>query len=305
MVDRDDVCVLVPTWNEAETIGDVLDGFVEQGFEHLLVVDGDSDDGTPDIAAERGARVVQQSGDGKGQAIREGLGLVEQPYVLVLDGDSTYRPDQADRFLDALDDGYDHVIGNRFADMQSGAMPRLNQVGNRVINRAFAFVHGRDLRDILSGYRAFDTDVVNGFDLEADGFGIETELSVETVKRDVPTTVVPISYEPRPSGSEANLRPFRDGAVILLTLYALARTHNPLFWFGSLGASSTVVGTAIAAFVAYDWFVFRTPHNILAIVSAAAILLGVQLLMFGVLSDLVVTLHREQMRLIERLEDRE
>ena len=107
-----------------------------------------------------------------------------------------------------------------------------------------------------------------------------------------------------PSGSQANLRPFRDGAVILLTLYTLARTNNPLFYFGSLGAGSATVGAGIAAFVAYDWFVPpRTPHNILAIVAAAAILLGVQLLMFGVLSDLVVTLHREQMRLIERIED--
>ena len=304
MVDRDDVCVLIPTRNEAETIGDVLDEFVEDGFEHLLVVDGDSTDATPDVARDRGARVVQQSGDGKGQAIREGLELVDQQYVLLLDGDSTYRPDQADRFLEALADGNDHVIGNRFADMHPGAMPRLNQFGNRLINRAFGLVHGRDLGDILSGYRAFDTDALDRFDLAADGFGIETEMSVESVKRDVTTAVVPISYEPRPSGSQANLRPFRDGAVILLTLYTLARTNNPLFYFGSLGAGSAAVGAGIAAFVAYDWFVPpRTPHNILAIVAAAAILLGVQLLIFGVLSDLVVTLHREQMRLIERIED--
>jgi dolichol-phosphate mannosyltransferase len=303
MVDRDDVCVLVPTLNEAETIGDVLDGFVEQGFEHLLVVDGGSTDGTVDLAEERGARVVQQSGNGKGQAVREGFELVEQPYVIFLDGDGTYRPDQADRFLEALEDS-DHVLGDRFADLKPGAMPRLNQFGNRIINPGFGLVHGRNLQDVLSGYRALRTSAIDRMELESDGFGIETELCVESVKRDVSTTVVPITYEPRPAGSEANLRPFRDGLVIVLTLYALARTNNPFFYFGSLGAASTTVGAALAAFVAYDWFVPpRTPHNILAIVGAGAILLGVQLVMFGVLSDLVVTLHREQMRLIERLED--
>jgi len=302
MVDRDEVCVLVPTLDEAETVGDVLDGFVEQGFEHLLVVDGGSTDGTPEIAAERGARVVHQSGSGKGQAVREGFDLVEQPYVLLLDGDGTYRPDQADRFLGALEE-HDHVVGDRFADMQPGAMPRLNQFGNRIINAAFGFVHGRDLQDLLSGYRAFDVAVLDRLDLSADGFGIETELSVESVKHDVDTTVVPITYEPRPAGSDANLRPFRDGLVIVYTLYALARTNNPLFYFGSLGAASAVVGTGIAGFVAWEWFARGIPHNILAIVAAAAILLGVQLVMFGVLSDLVVTLHREQMRLIERIED--
>lgn len=304
MVDRDDVSVLIPTWNEAETIGDVLDRFHEQGFEHVLVVDGDSEDGTPGIAEERGARVVQQSHDGKGQAVREGIELVEQPYVLLLDGDGTYRPEQADRFLDALEES-DHVIGDRFADIQPGAMPWLNQFGNRLINGAFRIVHGRDFQDILSGYRAFHTDAIDRMDLDADGFGIETEFSVESVKRDIPTTVVPITYEPRPDGSEANLRPFRDGAVIILTLYTLARTNNPLFFFGSLGTTSTLVGALLGVYVAVEWVTRSISHEVLAVLGAFGILFGVQLLMFAVLSDLVVTLHREQMRLIERVDDRE
>jgi dolichol-phosphate mannosyltransferase len=304
MVDREDVCVLIPTLEESETIGDVLERFDEQGFEHVLVIDGNSSDGTADIAAEHGARVVQQTGSGKGQAVREGFARVEQPYVLLLDGDGTYRPDQADRFLEALDD-HDHVIGDRFADMQPGAMPRLNQFGNRVINSAFRLVHGRDLRDILSGYRAFDTAVVNRLDLDADGFGIETELSVESVKRDVSTAVVPITYEPRPDGSEANLRPFRDGTVIVLTLYTLARTNNPLFFFGSIGSASTLVGVLLGVYVLVEWVTRTIAHEVLAVLGAFGIVFGVQLLMFAVLSDLVVTLHREQMRLIERLEDQE
>jgi dolichol-phosphate mannosyltransferase len=304
MVDYEDVCVLVPTYNEAETIGDVLDRLHEQGLDDVLVIDGDSTDGTPDIAADHGARVVQQTGSGKGQAVREGLEHADARYVLMLDGDGTYRPEDAGRLLESLIDGpYEHVVGDRFADMREGAMTRLNRVGNRVVNGSFRFIHGRDFGDILSGYRAFTLDSVRRFSLGADGFGIETELSVECAKRDVPTTVVPITYEPRPDESETNLRPFRDGAVIFLTLYRLARTNNPIFYFGSLGLLSGGAGAVVAAYVAVEWFTTRTSHEVLAVVAAFAILFGIQLIMFGVLSDLIVSLHREQMRVIERLEE--
>ncbi|MFB6307808.1 MAG: S-layer glycoprotein N-glycosyltransferase AglJ [Haloarculaceae archaeon] len=297
MADSDDVCVLVPTYNEGETIGDVVAGFHAQGYENVLVIDGGSTDGTQDAAREHGARVVEQSGSGKGQAVREALGLVESPYVLLVDGDATYRPEDADRMLEPLVSGEaDHVIGNRFADMKPGAMTQLNQVGNRIINRAFATIHGRDLADILSGYRAFTLESIERLNLTADGFGIETEMAVECVKRDVSTAVVPITYEPRPDESETNLRPFRDGGVILLTLYQMAKTNNPLFYFGSVGLLSTLTGLGLATYVAYEWFVRSTSHEVIAIVAASGVLFGVQLLMFGVLSDMIVAVNREQSR---------
>ena len=116
MVDRSDVCVLLPTLEEAETIGDVVAGFRDAGFEHVLVVDGNSTDGTREIAREHGARVMTQSGAGKGQAVREGVATVDREYVLMADGDGTYRPADADRMLEPLFEGRaDHVIGDRFA----------------------------------------------------------------------------------------------------------------------------------------------------------------------------------------------
>jgi len=126
MDDRDDVCVLVPTYNEAETIGDVVRGFREEGFDRVLVIDGRSTDDTRQLAEAAGAEVVVQSGtgrgSGKGQAVREGLELVEKPYVLLVDGDGTYRPEDADSMVEPLLDGEcEHVIGDRFADMRPGA----------------------------------------------------------------------------------------------------------------------------------------------------------------------------------------
>ncbi|OVE85871.1 S-layer glycoprotein N-glycosyltransferase AglJ [Natronolimnobius baerhuensis] len=300
-ISADEVCILIPTLDEAATIGDVIDDFYEEGFANVVVIDGGSSDDTQEIASERGAQVLVQSGDGKGQAVREAVEYIDVPYVLMLDGDGTYDSADAERMLEPLAQGYEHVIGNRFADMDDDAMKALNGFGNRMINRAFRFIHGADYDDILSGYRAFTVDSFERLSLDSDGFTIETELAVECVKHSVDTTVVPISYSARPEESETNLHPVKDGGTIILALYSLAKTNNPLFYFGSLGATGIVAGGAIATYVLWRWLQYGIGHEILALASAAAILLGVQLLMFGVLSDMLVSLHREQRQRLEQI----
>ena len=299
------VCVLVPTYNEAETIVDVVERYREEGFDDVLVMDGGSTDGTQDLASEAGARVVEQSGSGKGQAVREAMGYIDRPVVLMVDGDSTYRPDEADRMLEPIFEGRaEHVIGNRFADMRPGAMTRLNQTGNRIINRVFRYIHGTNLVDILSGYRAFTRESFEKLDLAADGFGIETEMAVECVKHSVRVDVVPITYEPRPEESETNLRPIRDGGNIIFRLYQMAKTNNPLFYFGSIGVGSGFVGVALASYVAYAYLFRGISHSVLALAAGVALLFGLQLVMFGVLSELIVSSNRRQTRELERIADR-
>jgi glycosyltransferase (TIGR04182 family) len=302
MADRDEVCVLVPTFNEAAAIGEVVSGFREAGYENVLVIDGGSTDGTRQIAEDEGARVLTQSGSGKGQAVREAIRRIDAPIILMVDGDATYRPADADAMLEPIFEGRaNHVIGDRFADMEPGAMSRLNRVGNRLINWTFSLIHGRNWGDILSGYRAFTRESVERFALSADGFGIETELAVECVKHGVPVDVVDITYEARPEATETNLRPVRDGFVIVLTLYQMAKTNNPLFYFGSVGTLSGVVGLLLGIYVAIEWFTRSISHEVLAFLAGVAIIFGVQLIMFGVLSDMLVTVNREQTRRLEQL----
>ncbi|UWG48096.1 Glycosyl transferase family 2 [Halanaeroarchaeum sp. HSR-CO] len=304
MPEYEDVCALIPTLDEAETIGDVVDGLQAEGLANVLVVDGHSTDGTRKVAAEHGAEVIEQSGQGKGQAVREALEYIERPYILMLDGDGTYRPDEAHRLLTPLLDGdAEHVIGDRFANMEPGAMTRFNKFGNRLFNGMFRKVHGQDFADILSGYRAFTVDSMEKLYLDAEGFGIETEMAVECAKHSISTTVVPITYEARPDGSDTNLHPVKDGGRILYTLYALAKTSNPMFYFGSVGSLSLLVGVLLGLYVGYEWFAFGISHNVIALLATLATLFGGMLVMFGFLSDLMVTLHREQLRRIERLED--
>ncbi|XVH31367.1 S-layer glycoprotein N-glycosyltransferase AglJ [Haloferacaceae archaeon DSL9] len=299
-----DVCVLLPTLDEAATIGEVIDAYTARGFANILVVDGNSDDDTREIAAQHGADVITQTGTGKGQAVREAVDRIDAEYILMVDADATYSAEDAEKMLEPLVvGGFEHVIGNRFADMRAGAMTSVNRVGNRLINRAFAVVHGENYRDILSGYRAFTRRSFERLTITADGFGIETQMAVECAKKNVKTDVVPITYKPRPDGSATNLHPLKDGGIIFLELYRKAKTNNPLFYFGSVGLLSTGTGLLLASYVLYRWFTAQIGHEIIALGSAAAILFGVQLLMFGVLSDLILSLHREQLARIQHLEE--
>jgi dolichol-phosphate mannosyltransferase len=305
MAEDGEVCVLIPTLDEAETIGDVVRGFREQGYDNVLVIDGRSSDDTVEIAEEAGARVMVQSGSGKGQAVREAVEQIESEYVLMLDGDGTYLPEQADRLLDPLREGIaEHVVGDRFADMEAGAMTTLNRAGNGLFNWVFRRVHGEDHGDILSGYRAFTRDSFERMHLTADGFGIESEIAVECVKRGFDVTVVPITYRARPDASDPNLDPVADGGRILLTLYSLAKTTNPLFYFGSIGVGIFGVGLAIGGYVGVEFFTKGISHEIMAVVATLAILLGGQLIMFGFLADMLASLHRERLRRLEELDDR-
>lgn len=304
MADQKDICVLIPTLNESETIGRVIEEFHEYGFSNILVIDGDSSDFTREIAADHGADVMTQSGYGKGQAVQEALDYIDVPYILMVDGDGTYCPKDAEAMLEPLRSGEaEHVIGDRFAEMENGAMSRLNRAGNSLINSAFAYIHGRDLGDILSGYRAFTRESAEQMTLTQNGFGIETELSVECMRKHVATVVVPIRYKPRPKNSDANLRPFRDGAIIILALYQLARMHNPLFYFGSIGILSMTSGVGVAGWVGYRWIIYNTGHEIMALFATCIFLFGIQLVVFGLLSDLIVTLHRERMNQIGEIKN--
>lgn len=304
MMQSSEVCVLVPTLNEATTIDSVVTGLREHGYERILVMDGGSDDETRRIADEHGAEVRVQEDAGKGQAVIEAIEYIEAPIILMLDGDGTYRPEDADRVLEPVRSGdADHVIGNRFHEMESGAMSRLNRAGNRFINWLFRVINRRDLHDILSGYRAFSRASVGELDLSAEGFGIEAEMTASAVRHGHRIEEVPIVYRRRPATSETKLHPVRDGAVILTTLYLIARMNNPLVFFGSLGLLSGLFGTGLGVYVGYRWYFAGVSHEVLAVVASFFLIFGFLLLMFGVLSDMIVRLHEEQRQRIERLRE--
>jgi len=300
-IEREDVCILIPTLNEVLTIAPLIQDFREMGFVHIFVIDGNSTDGTVHAAEAAGARVVRQTGKGKGTAIIEAFSQIDEPYILMLDGDGTYAPSDADRMLAPLADGADHVIGDRLTACDEGALTRLNHFGNHVINVLFKWAHGAYLQDILSGYRAFTQESLERLNLKETGFEIETEIAVEVVRNDLKVVVIPVSYCERP-GTPTKLHPFRDGYKIIRTIYRLAKVANPLFYFGLIGMLLTVAGGFLGVYVVYEWFqnIERIPMTILTVL---LIMAGLMITMFGLLGDLFLAFHRETTQELKKIRE--
>ena len=297
---KDEVCVLIPTLNEAPTISPVIREFRDLGYNHILVIDGKSTDNTVKIAREAGANVRTQSGSGKGNAIIEAFEIIEQPYILMLDGDGTYSAKDAEKMLTPLFLGFDQVIGDRLINAEEGAFSRINLFGNHMLNILFKIAHSRDLHDILSGYRAFTNLAVHQMNLKEKGFEIETEISVEAVRNGQRIMVVPIRYLSRP-GTATKLSPFHDGIKIVSTIYRLARVNNPMFYFGLMGVFTAILGILVGIYVMLEWFQ-NIEHIPLTILTVLLIVVGIEIFMFGMISDMLLVFHREIVREIQLLQ---
>lgn len=292
-----DVCILIPTLNEEDAIAEVIGEFREMGFEEILVIDGHSRDRTVERARAAGARVVVQSGKGKGQALKEAFDLIKSEYIVMIDGDGTYLPSEVHLLLDpVLAEKADHVMGNRFGNLQEGALTRLNSAGNRLINFFFRLIYKVPLSDILTGYRAFNRDSVRRLDLTMEGFEIETEMTVDSVKKGLSIAEVPITYQARTKGTRTKLNPVMDGARIIATIYRMAKTHNPLFYFGLMGSFFGIAGFFMGLYVVREWLSTRTDHLPLTILTSLLIIVGFQLFFMGILGDAVASMHREVLR---------
>jgi dolichol-phosphate mannosyltransferase len=297
--EKDEVCILIPTLNESLTIGNLVSEFRSLGYNHILVIDGKSTDNTATIAEEAGATVHTQSGRGKGNAIIEAFEVIEQPYVLMLDGDGTYSPRDAEKMLAPLFLGFDQVIGDRLVNAEEGSFSRLNLFGNQMLNLLFKIAHSRDLHDILSGYRAFTHPAIQQMNLKEKGFEIETEISVEAVRNGQRIMVVPIKYSRRP-GTKTKLSPFHDGLKIVSTIYRLARVNNPMFYFGMLGVFTSFLGILTGIYVLIEWL-NNIDHIPLTILTVLLIVVGIEIFMFGMISDMLLVFHREIIREVQLL----
>lgn len=217
--------VIIPTLNEETTIRTVIDGFVNQGINTISVVDGGSTDDTQNEIKNTPAELFEQPNNGKGNAIQYILHeqKFNEEYIVFIDGDETYNPTHVERLLKPLiKNTSDEVLGNRFANLQPESMTTFNKIGNYIFNSLFVAANVPNcpiqFKDILTGYRAYNYEVLRKLQLKQSGFGIETELCTEITQNNYRSTSVPITYYPRPKNSEENLHPIKDGAVILRTI---------------------------------------------------------------------------------------
>jgi glycosyltransferase involved in cell wall biosynthesis len=207
----DDVAVVMGTYNEEAAIGTVLEDIerVTDGRASVVCVDG-SDDRTPEIAREHGARVVEQEPQGYGVAVRAALLAADRPVVVTTDCDDTYPMEDLPTFLDAINDGADVVSGDRIS-RGAEAMPALNRVGNRAFALLASGLLGRRVRDTTTGMRAYRRDVVESITW-TENTGLSAELLMRPVARGYDVREVDIPYGDR--RGETKLDPFRGGAAI-------------------------------------------------------------------------------------------
>jgi glycosyltransferase involved in cell wall biosynthesis len=219
------VTVVIPCFNEAEGIAKVVEGFhkghiaMEIFNFDILVINNNSKDDTANIARKAGARVIDELKPGKGNAMRTGFANIHPnaEYVMMIDGDDTYKPKEALRLLEPLQSGFcDVVVGSRLGGkIRNGAMSSANRGGNWVFAHLVRIVYGLNLTDVFSGYFAWKRNVIEDLapHLHSQGFAIEMEMITKMARMDCEVYSVPITLDLR-SGT-STLRPFHDGLRVL------------------------------------------------------------------------------------------
>jgi len=293
------VAVIVPCYNEAAAVRKVVTELRDSlPAAHIYVYDNNSTDDTAAIAAAAGATVRHVARRGKGNVVRRAFADIEAEVYLLIDGDDTYEAARAADLVNALLAGpYDQVVGVRRHSDAAAYRPG-HTLGNRVLTAAVGALFGRDITDMLSGYRAFSRRYVKSFPALAQEFEIETELTIHTLHLRVPVAEVEVGYKERPAGGESKLRTYRDGLRILRWILHLARLERPVLFHGVIAAILGTAALALGAPVVLEFlrtgFVPRFPTAILASsIGLAAILT----LVLGYLLDAIGRSRQEAARL--------
>ena len=293
------VAVLVPCLNEEVTIGRVVRSFHEAlPSASVFVYDNNSTDRTSEVASREGATVRRSPLGGKGNVVRQMFADVEADVYLLVDGDDTYDPSVARRFVElVLVGGYDLVQGRRVA-ADRDAYGRGHAFGNVLLTALARCLFGSPVPDMLSGYLALSRRFVKSFPCEATGFEIETEITVGALEMGLPIAEVPCSYRNRPAGSLSELTVVRDGTRILKTMARLVRQGRPLMFFGAIAAALVALALALGVPILTTYLrIHRFPVFRTAILATGLVLLAALSLMSGLILDTVTRGQREARRL--------
>jgi glycosyltransferase involved in cell wall biosynthesis len=285
------ISVIIPTMNEpaiADVLHDVFDALQQYSVE-VIVVDKSKDE-TAMRAAELGAKVIHQTGTGYGDAYITGFKHISEDTetVVILDGDYTYDPYDIPKLLQPINDGADVVIGTRFALMDKGAMSRRNALGNRMLTALLRSLYHVRLTDSQSGMRAIRRSALDRLRLQSPNMPFASEMIIEAQKENLAITEVPIRYRTRVG--QAKLDPFRDAFSILSITVRLVRDYNPLVIFLPIGLALMLVGLGYGTSILIEYIKTGIVTRLAAaILSVLLILTGLQITLFGLLADIILT----------------
>lgn len=240
----DKIAVLIPCYNEGKTVEKVVTDFKRVLPEAVVYVyDNNSTDNTSELARRAGAVVRHEYQQGKGNVIRRMFREIDAECYIMTDGDDTYPAEFAREMADkVLRKHVDMVVGDRLSSTYFEENKRpFHNMGNSIVRKAINVLFKSEIKDIMTGYRAFSYQFVKSFPVLSKGFEIETEMSIHAIDKNMYIENVVIDYRDRPEGSESKLNTYSDGIKVLLTIFRLYRNYKPINFFSVIALLLTVI----------------------------------------------------------------
>lgn len=291
------IAVLIPCYNESKTIEKVVKDYRNAlPNADIYVYDNNSTDGTDKIAEDAGAIVRYEYRQGKGNVIRTMFKEIDADCYLMIDGDDTYPSEFAKEMCDNILNGKaDMVIGDRLSSTYFQENKRLfHNFGNSLVRFLINFIFKNNVKDIMTGYRAFSYDFVKSFPIISKGFEIETEMTIHAVDKNFKLVEIPVTYRDRPEGSVSKLNTYSDGFKVLKTIAVLFAEYKPFLFFNIFSVFSLFISLmlGIPPFIEYfkTGLVTRFPSLIVASISLVIALL---LFMSSIILQIIAKKHRQ------------
>ncbi len=285
------IAVLIPCYNESETIEKVVKDYKKALPEaDIYVYDNNSTDGTDDIARKAGAIVRYEHRQGKGNVIRTMFREIDADCYLMIDGDDTYPAESARKMCDeVLENDVDMVIGDRLSSTYFEENKRpFHNFGNRLVRGLINTLFKSNVRDIMTGYRAFSYDFVKTFPVLSKGFEIETEMTIHALDKNFQLKEIPIEYRDRPAGSVSKLNTYSDGFKVLRTIARLFKEYKPMAFFGIISLILVIISIVMVVPVFHEYFITGLVRRFPTLIfSGIVFIIGILLWVCGIMLDVI------------------
>ena len=291
------IAVVIPCYNESKTIEKVVKDYKKALPEaDIYVYDNNSSDGTDEIANKAGAIVKYEYRQGKGNVIRTMFREIDADCYLMIDGDDTYPAENARQMCELVLSGKaDMVVGDRLSSTYFSENKRpFHDFGNRLVRFLINKLFKNNIKDIMTGYRAFSRDFVKSFPILSKGFEIETEMTIHCIDKNFKIVEIPVTYRDRPEGSVSKLNTYSDGFKVLKTIALLFREYKPFFFFSIVAFVLLIISLVLGIPVLVSYFktglVARFPT---LIVSCILLVLASLLWSCGIILDVNNKKHKQ------------
>lgn len=291
------IAVLIPCYNEGKTIEKVVSDWKKELPEAVIYVyDNNSSDNTAQIAEKAGAVVRYEYQQGKGNVIRRMFREIDAECYIMIDGDDTYPAEFGKEMVKrVLERKVDMVVGDRLSSTYFEENKRpFHNFGNSLVRGSINHLFRSNIRDIMTGYRAFSYQFVKSFPVLSKGFEIETEMSIHAVHKNMSVENVIIEYRDRPEGSESKLNTYSDGFKVLKTIMRLYKNYKPMGFFGMLSALLILLAGIFFVPVFVTWLqTGLVPNFPTLIVSGFVALAAIQSFFAGLILTTLVEKERQ------------